>query len=69
MAFSLYSCDGGLFGNQEDNTGQSETSADNSVGSVTGSVNNLQEKIKTLESQLVDVSQKINLSFASAKMM
>lgn len=60
MAFSLYSCDGGLFGNQEDNTGQSKTSADNSVGSVTGSVNNLQEKVKTLESQLVDVSQKIN---------
>ena len=55
MAFSLYSCDGGLFGNQEDNIEQSETS-----GSVTGSVNNLQEKVKTLESQLVDVSQKIN---------
>lgn len=73
MAFSLYSCDGGLFGNQEDNTEQSETLADDSVESVTGSVNNLQEKVKILESQLVEISQKINnvetdiKSFASDK--
>lgn len=60
MTFSLYSCEDGWFGNQEDNTEQSETLIDNSARTATGSVNNLQEKVKTLESQLVEVSQKVN---------
>ena len=60
MTYSLYSCEDGWFGYQEDNTEQSETLIDNSARTATGSVNNLQEKVKTLESQLVEVSQKVN---------